>query len=735
MAVEGPRWLTELCAHIELAGERPSLLLLVTRDAAHLNEVRRTVAALLRHGGIAVDDVGPLATDEGPTAWSERTRHGEAAARVFSVAPTMVLATAAFAERANAQRESLRDAVGPMVLVLSAETEAALRKQAPDFATWIAASWELPAIDALTALATERGAVLRAPAAAAPPIRFLHLSDLHLRSATSRKIDQDRVLRGLYKRLEADRSTAPLDLIFLTGDLAQSGSSDEYVHVTALLKRLMEVTGVPRERIFAVPGNHDVDRGAGRWLLRTLPSDEASTEFFGIAANRRWHTQKFEAWSVAMRDTLGDRPHGLTVGADAVEFVEVRGTRIAVALFNTAWFAYGDDDKGQLWLGQANLEAAAATAAQAELAIALMHHPVDELAEAEREVVGNHLERSFDLLLRGHLHKTRAQVVIGGRGTLAELAAPAGYQGSRWANGCFVGELRRDPRTLRVLPLTFGNGADPWTVDPKVFPDDASDGHAHTFRLDERTPRSEREVLAQANAQDLFWRLPTSRRLALAERLGIEGASTREVEERTAERLLRSPEGAEVLREFTSRASAPEVPMEVHEQIKSPYFREAIARYVIRRISRQESDFLPHALETIAAVWGDFAPVSGSFVRQTSAGRVVIDVLAACIEGRLRTAYDHRDVDSHGKFKWPPFSILIGDDSDPPNQRAVLRLSSAPARNDVSRAIARTNAYRDVFHAEHAALIVVGDMAQSAPGIQEERAPDGRPVWVLRLPN
>jgi hypothetical protein len=31
---------------------------------------------------------------------------------------------------------------------------------------------------------------------------------------------------------------------------------------------------VPPKRMFVVPGNHDVDRDVGRWLLRTLGKDE-----------------------------------------------------------------------------------------------------------------------------------------------------------------------------------------------------------------------------------------------------------------------------------------------------------------------------------------------------------------------------------------------------------------------------------------------------------------------------
>ena len=70
------------------------------------------------------------------------------------------------------------------------------------------------------------------------PIRFLHISDLHLRPAVVKRYDQDRVLRGLIEFLIRDREGFPLDLIFITGDLAHSGKAAEYALVVELLQKL-----------------------------------------------------------------------------------------------------------------------------------------------------------------------------------------------------------------------------------------------------------------------------------------------------------------------------------------------------------------------------------------------------------------------------------------------------------------------------------------------------------------
>jgi hypothetical protein len=46
-----------------------------------------------------------------------------------------------------------------------------------------------------------------------------------------------------------------------------------------------------------------------------------------------------------------------------------------------------------------------------------------------------------------------------------------------------MGEIYLSPRTLRVAPFKFGSGADPWTLDPSVFPDNKSEGYCHSFTL------------------------------------------------------------------------------------------------------------------------------------------------------------------------------------------------------------------------------------------------------------
>jgi calcineurin-like phosphoesterase family protein len=522
-------WLEDLRARLQLAPPGSTTLLLGVVDAdASLEQTRRLLLELLQLTPLSVADLGAGTPDTGPARWAELTRSRPADVYVLTAAPASPLGLRPMATLYNAERELLRQLAGPVVLLVSRATERAIRQYSPDFFTWAAHSYELPGPRELSALAKQAGvspAIAEPPEPVEEPIRFLHISDIHLRPQIVKRYDQDRVLRGLVEFLANDRTNFPLDLVFVTGDLANAGKADEYVLVVELLKKLMEVTGVPAEHMFVVPGNHDVDRDVGRWLLRTLDKDEAAVAFFEEAKNRAFHLKKLEAYAESMRALFGERrPLGLAVGEEAVELVEVRGARLAMASFNSAWFAQGDDDRGKLWLGEPNVDRAGQRVAdlEAPFAVALMHHPFGELHDVERDNVEHYVERSFDMVVRGHLHKEKTRAIATQRGGYVELAGPAVYQGSQWPNGCFLGEIRPKARTVRLRPYAYASSPDGWVLDSKVFPDDEKDGYCHTFAVAEkrRTKGAVTRRLEQVAEEAVRTASPAQQR-RIAEELGI----------------------------------------------------------------------------------------------------------------------------------------------------------------------------------------------------------------------
>ncbi|HXO40463.1 MAG TPA: metallophosphoesterase, partial [Thermoanaerobaculia bacterium] len=97
-----------------------------------------------------------------------------------------------------------------------------------------------------------------------PPILLLHLSDLHF-GPHGRFLGEDperlgkafhRALAAAQKSLELDQK---LDLVVVTGDVAEAGKPSEFEQGRRFLAALAGELGLLAERFVFVPGNHDVN--------------------------------------------------------------------------------------------------------------------------------------------------------------------------------------------------------------------------------------------------------------------------------------------------------------------------------------------------------------------------------------------------------------------------------------------------------------------------------------------
>lgn len=94
-------------------------------------------------------------------------------------------------------------------------------------------------------------------------LTFLHLSDIHFRSAHSNSVhDLDEDLRREVERdaLDLRREFGPPTGILVTGDIAFAGIAEEFRMAAEWLRSLCGMLDCPEQNIWTVPGNHDVDR-------------------------------------------------------------------------------------------------------------------------------------------------------------------------------------------------------------------------------------------------------------------------------------------------------------------------------------------------------------------------------------------------------------------------------------------------------------------------------------------
>jgi tetratricopeptide (TPR) repeat protein len=364
------------------------------------------------------------------------------------------------------------------------------------------------ACDRLVCCDCRRGAVRDMLAAVSQeyPLRILHISDLHARGTADWRRHQ--VLGPAWdENLDALRADGPFDLVCMTGDLAFSGQAHEYAEVTDFLDAMLQRLGVPRERLFVVPGNHDVHRDteqdAWRALRGLMNHDEARTFSEWLAGGKPprgvagalcdvvlRRQGAYCAWLAALNreDLLPERsPHG-RLGYRATLRRPGHPFDIHVIGLDSAWLAGDHADARNLWLTEDQVMRLATDErgdALPGFRLALVHHPLTDLADGEhcRRLLAGPAAGAprVHLLLRGHLHETEPELWADPQRTLRQLAAGCLYEHHHYPNACVALTLTLDQagRPLRGhLRFRAWSRREHWHDDNSLYPDTRDGGLA-----------------------------------------------------------------------------------------------------------------------------------------------------------------------------------------------------------------------------------------------------------------
>lgn len=296
------------------------------------------------------------------------------------------------------------------------------------------------------------------------PICWLHASDIHMRVSTS--WSQDVVLRAMCDDIARKRADGvPFDFILATGDLAFSGKADEYRLVAEFFDALSAASGAPKNKIFCIPGNHDIDRDRQKMCFRGArgslqsqnhidlllsPGDDLETLLKRQETYRNFQNSYFTGQPrIATGDGLGYVSH----------FVK-DDVQVAIIGVDSAWLAEGGiEDHGKLLIGERQMINAIALAGESHphIVIAMAHHPFHVLQDFDRRCVQARVERSCLFFHCGHLHEPEAQATGFSSAGCLTLAAGASFETRQSHNAYSVVTLdlmrgKRSVRTVRYNP-------------------------------------------------------------------------------------------------------------------------------------------------------------------------------------------------------------------------------------------------------------------------------------------
>ncbi|EJN31874.1 putative phosphohydrolase [Pseudomonas sp. GM78] len=247
-------------------------------------------------------------------------------------------------------------------------------------------------------------------------------------------------------------------MVCFTGDIADWGVPEEYAEARVFFEQLAIDVGVTPDRLFFVPGNHDICRGVNVSSWRKLRQaalavgERGVSDWmaggrapFGIKAKLREEVgarqQHYRDWleSMGRSELLAkNSPHGFLGYRVSLELPGLSFPVHIIGL-DTSWLAGDDHDYGKLMLTNDQIGRLSSDDQGAPLngfRLALMHHPLTQLVDCTdaRRILAD----TTDLLLRGHQHEPLADAWTDADRGLIELAAGSLYEGTeghRYPNG------------------------------------------------------------------------------------------------------------------------------------------------------------------------------------------------------------------------------------------------------------------------------------------------------------
>ena len=276
---------------------------------------------------------------------------------------------------------------------------------------------------------------------------WLHLADLHFREGTN--YDSNIVLNQLLEDVVSMSIESGLfpDFIAITGDIAHSGSSAEYELAKKFFDKLLKVTCLTKEKLFIVPGNHDVDRGKISTvadLNSRLTSREIVNKLLADHNDRKQVFRRLSNYATFINEYFNH----LTFNDENYFYVNnfmICGKKIAILGLNSAWLCRSDTDKNEILLGERQVREALEKANDADIRIALLHHPFDWLKDFDQENSADLLLNSCDFVLYGHNHQTKFQQIFSPDYKSIIIGAGASYETRDYPNSYNFVRLNTKP--------------------------------------------------------------------------------------------------------------------------------------------------------------------------------------------------------------------------------------------------------------------------------------------------
>jgi predicted phosphodiesterase len=327
-------------------------------------------------------------------------------------------------------------------------------------------------------------------------LRWLHLSDFH---TGKDGYGENHLFQYILNHIR-DRASAGMtpDVIFITGDIANKGKQDQYerFYEKFFLPLIELLPSISVNRIFIIPGNHDVDRDQSKAFV---PYDVLlHTEDF-LDSNEIGQFRREIIRPRFLSFAKNDMTHGADIskhwlfseGGAFTRVLSFNDQKVGILGLNSAWLSYSDKDHRKLSAGKMLIEDGLSSIQDCNFKIVLGHHPIDWFIDSQMEPIRSLFGKNNVLYLHGHLHKGSARYEEGAGYPFLAMQSAACFQAREhdiWINGFSWGELDFSTRQIMIEPFTWSSSYQEWKVDTSAYPERYHAGNKWIFSWPTASP-------------------------------------------------------------------------------------------------------------------------------------------------------------------------------------------------------------------------------------------------------
>ncbi len=238
-------------------------------------------------------------------------------------------------------------------------------------------------------------------------LAILHLSDIHFRRAPDSNpvLERTEQIAGAFRSLSEFQFDACF--VAITGDIACSGNAEEYSvaldFVSALQEAMTDFPFGPDSFVF-VPGNHDCDFSQPNSIRQAIIQNTIRSGGDLSDISREIVSKCLEPQKEYFRfiSIFGGNELTETRQLYNERSVSVAGKTVVFRCFNTAWMSELQEKQGRLFFPIHLVNDGGDS--QADLVVALLHHPFRWFESDNARSFKKHVEANTDIILTGHEH-------------------------------------------------------------------------------------------------------------------------------------------------------------------------------------------------------------------------------------------------------------------------------------------------------------------------------------------